>query len=174
MNVNQGNADDILRLCDELMDEIGQHERFYVYAAPIRNAEGKTSEEDKEAVLCIEEKLINTRLSVPGKLDNSFKLNRCMADDDSNETILPDGKIGKCEHFSDSEFIGSIYDETQDQDMISAWKETMEPQEVCAKCPLYPRCIRLKKCEWEKFGCSEADRQLKIQRLKDQIRNYQV
>ena len=93
-----------------------------------------------------------------------------MADDDISETILPDGKIGRCEHFSDTEFTGSIYSSEQDQEIIQSWKEQMEAQKECKNCPLYPRCIRLKKCEWIQQGCSAVDREIEIRRLTYQIR----
>ena len=174
LNVNQANAEDMMCLCGELAEEFRDEKLLYVYAAPIRNAAGLTTEAEKEAVLRIEEALRNTGLMGYGNIKNDFKVNRCMADDDSSETILPDGSVGKCEHFSDNEFIGSIYEEAQDAAMIASWKEQMDDQEECAECPLYPRCVRLKKCEWEQAGCSEADRQMKIQRLKHQIAHYQV
>ena len=173
LNVNEANAEDVMCLCASLADEFREEKLLYVYAAPIRNADGITTEADKEAVLHIEKMLLNTGLMRQGRLKNDFKVNRCMADDDSSETILPDGSVGKCEHFSDNEFIGSIREEAQDAAVIASWKEQMVDQKECAECPLYPRCIRLKKCEWEQAGCSEADRLMKIQRLKYQIEHYQ-
>ena len=97
-----------------------------------------------------------------------------MADDDASVTILPDGRLGKCEHYSESETFGSIYSDGRDADMIQSWKEQLEEQAECGICPLYPQCIRLKKCEWEQFGCSEADRQMKLQRLRFQIASFTV
>lgn len=174
LNVNENNAADIAALCDEFAERFKNRKGLHVYAAPIRNARGQTMEADKDAVLRIEGKLMEQGLLRLGKLRNSFKLNHCMADDDASVTILPDGRLGKCEHYSESETFGSIYSDGRDADMIQSWKEQLEEQAECGICPLYPQCIRLKKCEWEQFGCSEADRQMKLQRLRFQIASFTV
>lgn len=172
LNVNVTNAADMNALCDELAERFKNRMGLHVYAAPIRNARGQTTEADKDAVLGIEGKLMGNGLLRLGKLRNAFKLNRCMADDDASVTILPDGRFGKCEHYSESETFGRIYDDALDKGMIQSWKEQMEEQVECGTCPLYPQCIRLKKCEWEQFGCTEADRQMKLQRLRFEIASF--
>lgn len=173
LNVDHNNYEDIMVLCDTLADRFKTQKGIQVYAAPIRDLHGKKNDTADEVINKVENSLLQLGLYHQGKLSNAFKVNRCMADDDGSVTILPDGRIGKCEHFSETETIGSIYSDEQDQTVIQSWKEQMEDQEECKTCPLYPRCIRLKKCEWEQFGCSKADRQLKIQRLKDQIAKFQ-
>ncbi len=172
LNTDQHNAEDMLRLCDVLANHFCLHQGLQVYASPIRDHQGRKNAATDTAMDQVEKRLLQLDLYHLGKLDNSFMLNRCMADDDASETILPDGRIGKCEHFSETETIGSIYSEERDQDVIQSWKERMTDQEECVTCPMYPRCIRLKKCEWEQFGCSEVDRQNKIQRLKYQITSF--
>lgn len=174
LNVNEYNVTDMLSLSEFITNRFGDRKGLRVYAAPIRNAQGKTTELDNNSVLMLNQKLLNQGLYQPGKLGKTFKLNRCMADDDGSITILPDGRIGKCEHFSESEFIGSIYDNVLDTEMIQSWKQQIDDQLECAKCPLYPQCIRLKKCEWEQFGCSEGDRQMKLQKLRSQIAAFTV
>lgn len=96
-------------------------------------------------------------------------VNKCMADNDSCEVILPDGRIGKCEHFSDSELVGSIYEEKRDLTMLRAWKEERHDIPECGHCPLYPYCINLRKCERTKHGCSEITRKIRIRRIKEEM-----
>ena len=169
LNVSEQNAADMLTLCDELARRFSDRNGLHVYVSPILNRTGQSKEANQNAVLRIEQKLLHAGLMRPGKLSNKFIMNRCMADDDGSVTILPDGRIGKCEHFSESEAIGSIYDDHLDSDALRSWKAHADEQPECKDCPLYPRCIRLRKCEWEQFGCSEADRQREIQRLKSRI-----
>ena len=169
LNVSEQNLNDLLALCDELATRFSDREGLQIYVSPILNPTGRFMEANKNAMLRIEQKLFHVGLTRPGKLDNAFTVNRCMADDDGSVTILPDGRIGKCEHFSESETIGSIYDDRPDYGAIRSWKERAEEQPECSDCPLYPRCNRLKKCEWEQFGCSETDRQREIRRLTSRI-----
>lgn len=172
LNTDGHNEEDMLQLCDILANRFHAQQGLHVYTSPIRDHQGKKSDAADSAVDQVEKKLFLLGLHHLGNLDNSFKLNRCMADDDASETILPDGRIGKCEHFSETETIGSIYSAERDQGMIRSWKERMADQEECLTCPLYPRCIRLKKCEWEQSGCSKVDRQIKIQQYKQQIASF--
>ena len=173
MNVNQKNADDILALCDLLHERFTGKEGFAAYAASIRDRAGQRDEFSEQTVAEAARKLKQYGIARAGRLSNTFLLNHCMADRDDSEIILPDGRLGKCEHYSENEFIGSIYESAQDQTVIRSFKERFGDVEPCKICPLYPRCIRLKKCEWESADCLEADRQAKIRSLEEQIRQYQ-
>ena len=169
LNVSEHNLNDMLTLCDELTMRFPDPGGLHIYVSPILNRTGQFMEANKNAMLRLEQQLLHIGTMRPGKLSNAYKINHCMADDDGSVTILPDGRIGKCEHFSESETVGSIYDDRTDLGAIRSWKVRMDEQPECRNCPLYPRCIRLKKCEWEQFGCMESDRQREIQRLKSQI-----
>ena len=50
-----------------------------------------------------------------------------MADRDTSVMILPDGKLGKCEHFLDSHYIGSIYSDGWDFNIVNWFKQTTLP-----------------------------------------------
>ena len=102
-------------------------------------------------------------------LDNELKINMCMADHDGAEVILPDGQIGKCEHFSDSELVGSIYNENQDIAMIDSWKELVPKSPACDDCPIYPICKRLKKCVYVDGECKPSYRMQQERTLKRQM-----
>lgn len=77
---------------------------------------------------------------------------------------------GRCEHFSDKELVGSVYENKLNAEKVNAWKEERHDIPECESCPLYPLCINLKKCERTKHGCSEVYRTLRIERIKDQMK----
>ena len=69
-----------------------------------------------------------------------------MADSGNAVTILPNGEIGLCEHFSETEFIGHIDRKGFDQSVVNSWKERTPEIPECATCFYYPECVQLKKC----------------------------
>ena len=100
----------------------------------------------------------------------SLKLNHCIADSGKTVTILPDGHIGLCEHFSESEFIGHLDREGFDEAVVKSWKERSPGIPECATCVLYPECIQLKKCS--NIGkCFKALREERIRKLKQAMLN---
>ena len=96
-------------------------------------------------------------------------MNYCMADDDNCITILPDGHLGKCEHYSESEFVGSLFSDEMDHAVIASWKEKIDRIEACNTCPYYPLCNHLKKCSYTSNTCTELDRQMRLDELKERI-----
>ena len=80
-----------------------------------------------------------------------------MADNDNCVTILPDGRLGKCEHESERLLVGSVYDGVTDGDTIDRWKERIEVP-ACRTCPFAPTCVRLRLCPWNEGDCTDADR----------------
>lgn len=94
-----------------------------------------------------------------------------MADSDSAVTILPDGKLGKCEHFLDSEFFGNIYSDNVENAVIDSWKERHEEWKECRDCLFYPTCSLIKKCPVRQRKCDEDERRLKERQLKKSMRH---
>lgn len=172
LNMNKDNADDLFDLCDELADRFTGKSSFSVYPVLIRGfvsdvGEFDSVEEANERFFALLKKLKTLGL-YRLKFDRNLPAHRCMADNDSCEVINPDGSIGKCEHFDGNDLIGSIYSDERDQSVIASWKEALRvPQ--CGSCPLLPRCIPLKKCAWEKDGCSDSIRSTRIQKFKQMI-----
>lgn len=85
-------------------------------------------------------------------------------------TILPDGHIGLCEHFSESEFAGHLDREDLDRDMVASWQETMPEIPECATCFAYPECIKLKKCA-NASVCYLQHRQWYLRQIRQQMVN---
>ena len=73
-----------------------------------------------------------------------------MADSGGSLTILPNGELGLCEHYSEDNFVGSLDGKASERYVIQSFREYWEPIEECKTCFYYPECIRLKKCVEQK------------------------
>ena len=82
-----------------------------------------------------------------------------MADSDTSVMILPDGKLGKCEHFINSNFIGSIYDDGLNFKMLNWFKKMTSVMPECDNCNLRPVCIYLKCCPANRIRCNESEKE---------------
>ena len=103
-------------------------------------------------------------------LTNEVKAYHCMADNKRALTILTDGKIGLCEHFIDSNTIGSIYSDGFDGEKVKEFEEVDDFREECFNCPLFTECTRLKICEDNEKRCdTHRRRDYKISRIQKQM-----
>ena len=164
LNMDSNNAEDLKRLIQELAQRFGSYETFSVYVAPLRDWGQKihdfASEEEGVARMRELNRLIEDLLPSPDYfMVHNLPITRCMADNDAYVTIMPDGKLGKCEHCYDSDYIGSIYSKEIDQDMVNAFKKRTPPWEVCKHCVTYSHCIMLEKCAEGKLPCSRIVRE---------------
>lgn len=154
LNMDLYNAEDLRRLVDELAKRFGGRKGLRVYAhhlfkgdEPMAELHTKEEWEKRDEAMCrLEEKIAQSGLSSKGGIDKHVRQNHCMADSGSSVTILPDGNIGLCEHFSESEFIGHIDREGFDEAVVNSWKERVPEIPECAECFYYPSCLQLKKC----------------------------
>lgn len=91
-----------------------------------------------------------------------------MADNDNSVLIVPDGHIGKCEHYSDDHFVGHIENEDRDTLMTDYFRETRDEIKACATCFNYPNCIWLKLCK-DIPNCYQEERAYKCGKLQQII-----
>ena len=91
-----------------------------------------------------------------------------MADSDSSALIVPDGHIGKCEHYSEDHFVGHIGNEERDTLMTDHFKEVRDEIDACATCFNYPDCIWLKLCK-DTPNCYQEEREHKYRKLRQSI-----
>ena len=173
LNMDSKNADDLLRLVDALAERFSGRPNVHVHVEPLREFAAPihhfgSPDELIERYWKLTDKISSYGLSEsPGPV-RELRINRCMADNDNSEVILPDGRIAKCEHVNESDTIGSIFDDERDVGNIKAWKEKVRFTE-CSSCSLYPLCISLKKCDWTKDGCPEHIRVIWLERIKRQM-----
>lgn len=173
LNIDLHNADNLLILADELGKEFGGKKGISVYLHPLFHYTMKKAAVNND----INRKLVYNKqdnimellhrfgLAQKDSLNLQVKTNNCMADNEECITILPTGKIGKCEHYSEDNFIGHIDSEDMDSKMIECFRETQDEIAECASCPLYPNCIRLKMCEDIEL-CYPEEREKKLSELK--------
>ena len=176
LNMDARNADDLMHLADELATRFRGFNGFCVRAGLLHEYVGAIHHFlDTSAALTALQSL-NDKLRVLGihektLLDPGIMLDNCMADQDSFITILPDGRLGKCEHFIDDMVVGSIYSATQDEALIQKFKEAYPVEERCKTCADYPLCKRLKLCNGQKEHCDEMYQGGRLLLLKEKILN---
>lgn len=154
LNMDLYNAEDLLTLVEDIAQRFEGKRDLSVYASHlfkegIPSAELHSEEEwhKRDAAMCrLTDRIAAYGLSSKRGINKKIKLNHCMADSGNAVTIMPDGNIGLCEHFTETEFIGHIDHEGFDQKMVDSWKETIPEIPECAECFYYPDCIKLKKC----------------------------
>ena len=174
LNMDKLNAKDLLKLVQELNNRFGSNDFFRVYVALLKPLTSQIEDfEDELEELDSYEKLLDMidlyELGEIVPLSDGFNVNICMADNDSSEVILPDGRIGKCEHRIDKELIGSIYSNLYDEEMIESWKEELPKSKECVGCSIYPLCRQLKKCDYAESKCRLSEKRYRERLLSKQI-----
>ncbi|MBE6960614.1 MAG: 4Fe-4S cluster-binding domain-containing protein [Ruminococcaceae bacterium] len=157
LNMDMHNADNLLELIDELTARFSGKKGLSVYAhhlfdGEIPMAQVHTDEEwlkRDAAMYRIEQKIAEGGFDRRRGITKRIRLNHCMADSGKAVTILPDGNIGLCEQFSETEFVGHIDRDDFDQNVVASWKERIPEIPECAECFFYPECIKIKKCSNE-------------------------
>ncbi|MCH5320638.1 MAG: radical SAM protein [Eubacterium sp.] len=177
LNVSEENWQDLLDLADQLAERFKGKQGLYVYPSPLHNPVKDESKKVStlssslaEKFQKVRERLIQLRLYGDGRLAQSIKVTHCIANNDSAVVVLPDGQLGCCEHFLESEIFGHINSEEQDRTMLAAWKERIAPGDECSDCSYYPQCYRLKKCPVAQT-CTGIEREMTEKRLRSQILN---
>ncbi|MBO4745372.1 MAG: 4Fe-4S cluster-binding domain-containing protein [Bacteroidales bacterium] len=173
MNMGEHNAKDLLLLADDLAERFHKYPGFHAYVAVINDFTGKmhiqdTMQTQRDNFAQIRDRLNKRGIYIKKDYLRGLRTARCMADNDTSETILPDGRVGRCEHYSDSMITGSIMDNVRDNEVEKKWKDPLSVPE-CDQCVMYPVCWKLKMCEWNKDGCSELTRNIEIDEIKKQV-----
>lgn len=176
LNIDMHNVENISELTDELYLEFYHSEGISVYLHELfEYTKGSIALKDVEKrkflfdKMCeIETRLTNYGFFKPRKLTRRIKTNKCMADSNSSVVIVPDGHIGKCEHFSEDHFVSHIEHNEWDTKMISSFRELHSEIDACITCFDYPNCIWLKLCE-DTPRCYQEERNNKLYIIKQGI-----
>ncbi|MBQ3701930.1 MAG: radical SAM protein [Oscillospiraceae bacterium] len=173
MNLGRENGEDLLNLADELAQRFPGRKKLRVYAALLKDyGNVKMDLGDVERRIAaygrLSDRLSKLNLLAAGLTSQTIKTNHCLADNDNGVSILPDGSLGKCEHETDEDLIGSIYAPVPDSSAWSCWKEQIRVPE-CEDCVHYPVCTELKKCPGTGGTCTPLDRTLKNLYLEQSI-----
>lgn len=178
LNMDLDNADELLKLVKELSERFGGQDKLRLYAHHIFEGNTPLAESYSEAewikrdeAMCrLEEAIAQSGFASKGGIVKQMKYTHCMADSGKSVTILPDGSIGLCEHFSENEFVGHIDRDEFDEPVVSSWQEKNPEIPECDTCFYYPQCIRLKKCS-NASVCFTQERSLKLRKVKAQMAN---
>ena len=180
LNIGRHNADDLMALAEKLTAEFGGHKLLGVYSHSLFEAgvEGTAvSHIDTQrrqlfaARMRLQEKLREGKISLKKRLPEKLQLNRCMADNDTSVLILPDGHLGKCEHFTDSHWFAHLDSPERDEAMLADFKRVREEIDACAECPFYPECCRLAMCE-ETAHCYPEERDEMLLQARENMLNF--
>ena len=173
LNLDEKNAENLNALVDEIVGRFENREKLLAYLGMLTNFDGRNAVTFHDGTMDKYERLLGRlrRLGLYRDIPKRVvQINCCMADNDNAVTVLPDGRLGKCEHESENRLIGSIYSEERDQEMIAEWKKPVRVPE-CESCPHYPICGRLHLCDYNKGTCTELSRRKSMVFLKNQIMN---
>lgn len=172
LNIDMHNANNLSELADELHKEFNNPKGISVYLhALFEEIKGSKAIHDDEKRKFVFDQIndIGNRLkdygfARPSRLNRQVKTNRCMADNDNSALIVPDGHIGRCEHYSEDHFVGHIGKMECDSQMMDSFRETRDEIDACATCFNYPNCIWLKLCE-DSPNCYQEEREHKHSKL---------
>lgn len=179
MNMDMHNADDLYKLTDLLYERFGQYKIFrpYVHLLFEDDSALHTQRTDAERHLlqerffAFEDYLYEKFGLYLQGIENMKRFKHCMADSNRSTTVLPDGNLGKCEHYLDDHFWGNIYSDEIDRDVINTFKKKRNLGEMCRKCPLRPGCFELEMCQDVPNRCDEFDKQLLFRNVEGRIRS---
>lgn len=154
MNMDEHNAENLFELADELHKRFADKKGLYAYSHVLFEFSGSKervrADEERRRIYekqrRLSEKLDSYGLKIHRGLKKTLPVNMCMADSGNSLTILPNGELGLCEHYSEDNFVGHIDSEELDGKMVQSFRETWEQLDDCDECFYYPACIRLKKC----------------------------
>lgn len=154
LNVSRANAKNLLALVDDLEARFAGARLLSVYCGMTSEFDGidiVPMREDATKELFWSIKNLDLRLERAGLLERrgikaKIPMAQCMADSGGSLTVLPDGHLGLCEHYSEDNFVGSIDSDELDESVVQSFRERGETMPRCATCFEYPTCIRLRKC----------------------------
>ena len=149
--------------CYQIIDDFKGYANVVMYAAMLYDG-GKT-QADYETLLQIEDHMIEVgryNMSLPTMSPDVY----CMADSRQQACITPVGDLTPCEHFVTGETYGTIYSDARDQSVLDKWAAKCKDNlSSCVKCPLYPSCEMLCRCE-SAGKCSEGYKYYQLEKIK--------
>ena len=176
LNIDMHNAENLSELVEELHREFSNPKGISVYLhALFEEVKGSKAIHDDEKrkyvfdrISDLEARLNDYGVIKPHRLSRQVRINRCMADNDQSVLIVPNGRVGKCEHYSEEHFIGHIENEDRNTEMVEKFRETRDEIDACATCFNYPDCIWLKLCE-DSPNCYKEEREHMLHQLRQSM-----
>ena len=167
LNLDFHNVEDLNLFAEELAQRFAGEKKFVVYTHLIIDEKKEWDEHRSieqwnalyQAKADLDQKMFDLGIHANRamRLSGELRTSACMADSDNSIVVTPDGSLGVCEHFSETELIGHLDSPDRDQAVINSFRERWDDIGECDSCALYPTCIRLKKCPYI-MPCIEASR----------------
>lgn len=153
INVGKHNLDNVEELIKELAPKFKTYKNVSIYLNRLYdNCDGAPINEEELSRVYNKVLEMTTLLRKYGKGGSRIKINQpfktfsCMADSGNAVMILPDGKLGLCEHYMDELHIGDVENGITDFKNVVTSCEQVDKHETCFNCCLYPTCTKLKVC----------------------------
>ena len=177
LNLNKTNYTDLCNLIDYLLIEFkNKDDNLKVYCdllyertCGVKN-DFVINNELLERQITITQKLSDCGLYKVG-IPRDIKVFNCNPDSGREIVLLPNGKIGWCEHYISTRHIGNITEYLKDEQMICSMQERYDPVDQCKNCSFFPYCIRLVVCDNCVDFCDEYRMCNKIKNLRIQMKN---
>ena len=159
INLGMHNMEDVETLINDLIEHYKGKENIKIYLNRLYDNCG--GEPTPEELILVRKTIIRLSkiLSKYGlgsgrvRLTHELKVTQCMADSRRATMILPDGKLGLCEHYMDELHIGDIENDVTDYETVERCCKQYDKDELCKKCFMYPTCNKIEICSSSK--CSE-------------------
>lgn len=178
MNVDLYNGDDLKVLIKKVFDRFGVNRKVFAYCHPVFETglddKTKRAPEDRKLVYQKTKELEEYMISLGQRacmhsLSRTVRSHHCMVDGGRSILILPDGKLGLCEHYTDTEYFGKLGQSREEWD----WEELDSLKEIgyvdeCKTCPYFPDCMRLNKC-LDEYLCDEEVRIWRLREMRREI-----
>ncbi len=155
INVDMYNLENASQLLDELGHMFNSNKNLLIYCHPLFencNTKSKLRTQEQRKKIADFIKNANEKIHSFGfagftpQLCRRIRENNCMADSENSIVIMPDGYLGKCNSYTDSNYIGHIDNDCLDEDMLRKFRKRCDKLRECTECPIYPDCSRLEMC----------------------------
>lgn len=176
LNIGLYNVSEIDKLIDELASLYMNSKKMQIYTSPLFQELDTSRDKTQRAKLLGDKKKLDDKLNQLGLgrvtvLPKEPMYKKCMADSDNSVVILPDGFIGKCTSYTDSNYIGHIDKHGFDEKMLAKYSKRRKKLKECSSCPIYSLCIRLEMCREKSEYCFKEYREYSINDYKQAMLN---
>ena len=172
LNIDMYNIGEMADLVELLHQRFGTNEHLSVHCIQLY---GEHSPEDNAELFArrmqLEQQLMQYGFRGQWGVRRDIKVNCCSADNDGSVVIAPDGHLGKCEHYIDSEFFGHIDSKERNEAVLRKFKERRADIEACATCFYYPQCNRNRLVMCKKYNCTPEYRKERLHETTEGMKN---
>ncbi len=177
MNMDEYNTDDLFELADYLHNRFGNYKHFAMYAhllfedstEKIKNRTDNDRRVLIDKFISLQKHFRDLGYSRTKTLNSENRLVHCECDNDNITLIFPNGELGKCQHYTDDHFYGSIYSNDIDYNVINEFKEVLTITDNCDFCALRQWCLSPKMCNSLPRRCDKFDKKSRLHGLTNQM-----